>query len=253
MFLQLPADYARAVLIASVLARCLHVRAVYCAVQEGGAAVGMALSEPLGGGMFASNVVFGLVVLIASKQQVRPSEVSTAAYMCAQSGSSLRSSHQLETVMWPAGMTINHTAWACYPPAVAQKHNQCRLRPTAPACCLASASTAACTGCHSACSILEGRWFLPVQPDHHCFHAGRWQGKLLAAHDAPAAVLACAAVQQWARLEAGLSAAKQAEHQQQGALIALAAQRRPTGFVSTESAACHLTDHPWLTHADLTC
>jgi sodium/potassium/calcium exchanger 6 len=28
----------------------------------------MALSEPLGGGMFASNVVFGLVVLIASKQ-----------------------------------------------------------------------------------------------------------------------------------------------------------------------------------------
>jgi hypothetical protein len=39
-------------------------------VQEGGAAVGMALSEPLGGGMFASNVVFGLVVLIASKQQV---------------------------------------------------------------------------------------------------------------------------------------------------------------------------------------
>lgn len=41
---------------------CLHN------VQEGGSAVGMALSEPLGGGMFASNVVFGLVVLIASKQ-----------------------------------------------------------------------------------------------------------------------------------------------------------------------------------------
>lgn len=40
-------------------------------LQEGGRAVGMALSEPLGGGMFASNVVFGLVVLIASKQQVR--------------------------------------------------------------------------------------------------------------------------------------------------------------------------------------
>ena len=39
-------------------------------VQDGGAAVGMALAEPLGGGMFASNVVFGLVVLVASRQQV---------------------------------------------------------------------------------------------------------------------------------------------------------------------------------------
>jgi hypothetical protein len=49
-----------------------------CDVQEGGAAVGMALSEPLGGGMFASNVVFGLVVLIASKQQVSSAQTAAA-------------------------------------------------------------------------------------------------------------------------------------------------------------------------------
>lgn len=50
-----------------------------CCMQDGGKAVGMALAEPLGGGMFASNVVFGMVVLIASKQQVRGTAVGVLA------------------------------------------------------------------------------------------------------------------------------------------------------------------------------
>jgi sodium/potassium/calcium exchanger 6 len=42
----------------------------------------MALSEPLGGGMFASNVVFGLVVLIASKQQAVIQRLSFLKDVC---------------------------------------------------------------------------------------------------------------------------------------------------------------------------
>jgi hypothetical protein len=36
-------------------------------LQGGSAAVGMALAEPLGGGLFTTNIVFGLVVLVASR------------------------------------------------------------------------------------------------------------------------------------------------------------------------------------------
>jgi hypothetical protein len=36
-------------------------------LQGGSASVGMALAEPLGGSLFASNIVFGCVVLVAHR------------------------------------------------------------------------------------------------------------------------------------------------------------------------------------------
>ena len=42
---------------------------MYLLLQDNPAAVGMALSEPLGGGLFTSNVVLGAVVLLSNKSR----------------------------------------------------------------------------------------------------------------------------------------------------------------------------------------
>lgn len=40
-------------------------------MQGGSAAVGMALAEPMGSGLFTTNIVFGLVVMLGAAAQVR--------------------------------------------------------------------------------------------------------------------------------------------------------------------------------------
>lgn len=57
----------------------------YSHVLQGASGTAMAVSEPLGGGLFVTNIVFGLVVLIASRGRTVSTDTHLANYACQQS------------------------------------------------------------------------------------------------------------------------------------------------------------------------